>query len=292
MILGASLGMLFIELTSRCNERCLHCYADSSPERNDFLTLATIKQVLEQGSKLGKPFIQFTGGDPLIHPDIVAATAYAHKLGLKHIEIFTNGLLLRPALLSELAVYTPRFCFSLYSHNASIHDAITCVPGSLDKTITAIRRVQAENLEVRIGIALMEKNADSLVDTMRFLQEELNIPPHFVRIDPINTTGRGANVQPAKHIHIQHTTTSHSNENQGNQNQRLGKLAVSADGNVHPCVFARDISLGNIHQHTLQEMLSSLSDNPKRNPSNTRWQACKKRLSCHDCRIIAYHLGA
>ncbi len=292
LILGASLGMLFMELTSRCNERCIHCYADSSPERNDFLPLENIKLTLKQALGMGQPFIQFTGGDPLIHPDIVAATAYAHDVGLQDIEIFTNGLLLKDALLQAFVPYSPRFCFSLYSHDAAIHDTITCVAGSLEKTIAAIRRVQAQGLEVRIGIALMQQNADSLANTMQYLQEELHIPAHFVRIDPINTTGRGSEVQPAKHIHIEHASSSHASEKTGSQNQRLGKLSISANGDVHPCVFSRDIVLGNIHQHPLEEILASLNHAPKAEDSEARWQACKKRLSCHDCQIIAYHLGA
>ncbi len=292
LILGASLGMLFIELTSRCNERCIHCYADSSPDRNDFLPLEKIKLTLKQALDMGQPFIQFTGGDPLIHPDMIASVAYAHAIGLQDIEIFTNGLLLKGLLFQSLIPYSPRFCFSLYSHDAAIHDAITCVAGSLEKTIAAIRRVQTQGLEVRIGIALMQQNADSLANTMQYLQEELHIPAHFVRIDPINATGRGSEVQPAKNIHIKHTSSSHAPEKTGGQNQRLGKLSISANGDVHPCVFSRDIVLGNIHQHPLQEILASLSHTPNAEDSEARWQACKKRLSCHDCQIIAYHLGA
>ncbi|MDQ6974724.1 MAG: hypothetical protein Q9M10_07540, partial [Mariprofundaceae bacterium] len=64
LLLGESLGMLFVELTSKCNERCLHCYAESTPERQDFLNFDEVHITLQQARQLGRPFVQFTGGDP------------------------------------------------------------------------------------------------------------------------------------------------------------------------------------------------------------------------------------
>jgi len=292
LLLGDGLGMLFIEVTSRCNERCIHCYADSSPERNEFLSLNDIKSVLEQAKELGHPFIQFTGGDPLIHPDIVAATEHAHSLGLTDIEIYTNGLLLHAPLLAELSSpFKPRFCFSLYSHDEAVHDAITRVPGSLARTLSAIRRVQASGLEVRIGIALMQVNAESLPETLTFLNDEFNIPTHFIRIDPINTAGRGGDVAAAENIRIEHATAPHTPDLNNNHEQRLGKLCVDASGDVHPCIFSRNITLGNINNSSLKQMINHLNQSNATAPSAKRWQACKAQLSCHDCRLIAYHLG-
>jgi len=291
LLLGDGLGMLFIEVTSRCNERCIHCYADSSPERNEFLSLNNIKYILEQAKELGHPFIQFTGGDPLIHPDIVAATEHAHTLGLSDIEIYTNGLLLHAPLLAELAPFKPRFCFSLYSHDERVHDTITRVPGSLARTLSAIRRVQAAGLEVRIGIALMQLNAESLPDTLAFLNNEFNIPSHFIRIDPINSAGRGSDVAAAENIRIEHATAPHTPDSNSHHEQRLGKLCVDANGDVHPCIFSRNITLGNIFNATFKQMIDQLNQSTATAPSAKRWQACKAQLSCHDCRLIAYHLG-
>lgn len=103
LLLGDSLGMLFLEVTDQCNERCIHCYASSSPDCNDFLTLDEIKHSLDFARSLGRPFVQFTGGDPLIHKELVAAVAYASKLDFQGIEVYTNGLLLSERLLNQLA---------------------------------------------------------------------------------------------------------------------------------------------------------------------------------------------
>lgn len=285
-LLGVGLGMLFIELTSRCNERCIHCYADSSPERQEMLPAALVRQAIDQAFELGRPFIQFTGGDPLIHPDLVELTAHAHSKAGPGIEIYTNGLLLQAPLLAELAPFAPRFCFSLYSSQPGVHDAITQVPGSLQRTLAAIRRAQAADMEIRIGIALMEENGATLQSTLDFLHHDLGILPEHIRIDPVHATGRGQQVRPAAGIRIAHQASPHNPADPA-ANGRTGKLCVTANGDVHPCIFSRRILLGNLNRASLQEMLQHLS---KRRP--THGQERPADLSCHDCRMIASLLGA
>ncbi|MDQ6965499.1 MAG: hypothetical protein Q9M23_01075, partial [Mariprofundaceae bacterium] len=52
LILGSGLGMLFIELTDRCNESCIHCYAESSPQRSTSLSRDEIARVLSEARAL------------------------------------------------------------------------------------------------------------------------------------------------------------------------------------------------------------------------------------------------
>ena len=55
---------LFLELLGRCNERCVHCYADSAPSVEAALDRATVMSVLDQAAQLGFRRVQLTGGDP------------------------------------------------------------------------------------------------------------------------------------------------------------------------------------------------------------------------------------
>jgi len=283
-ILGTGLGMLFVEVTNRCNERCIHCYADSSPERDDMLPAELVRKGIDEAFRLGRPYIQFTGGDPLIHPDLVELVSHAHKKQGPGIEIYTNGLLLHAPLLAALAPFAPRFCFSLYSCDAAVHDAITLVPGSLSRTLAAIRRTQERGLEVRIGIALMQDNADTLEETLRFLHEELGITPQHVRIDPVHATGRGGNVRSATGVAIVPGENPHAPATEG-EHGRSGKLCIAANGDVYPCIFSRQILLGNLNTASLPDMLQQL-------PTGKTDQTCLPDLGCHDCRMIALLLGA
>ena len=284
-LLGEALGMLFVELTSRCNERCLHCYAESSPERNDFLDMDTIRSVLFDARQLGRPYVQFTGGDPLLHRDLPEIMAYAASLDFQGIEIFTNGLSLSDALLHKLQTFRPRMCFSVYADQPEIHDTVTRVPGSWQRTMHAIRKTLKAGLEVRIGVAIMPENvgrAESMVD---FMQQKFAIPAEHIRFDPVKQAGRGTLMLDGKVVHIQ---PSHA---PGGEGPRHGKLCIAADGDVYPCIFARRHSLGNIHKQKLTEILHDLSMQQPALPSSRRWHSCQEQLSCVDCQIIAYTLG-
>ncbi len=286
LLMGQSLGMLFIEMTDKCNERCIHCYASSSPGCNDFLSLDEIKQSLDFARSVGRPFVQFTGGDPLIHKELLAAVAYAAKLDFQGIEIYTNGLLLSETLLTKLAPYQPRISFSLYADTAELHDGITQLAGSWKKTLAAMKRAKNMGFDIRAGIALMPENIACLDRMTPFLEKEVGLDAKHVRFDPVKQTGRGKFMDDAKQILI---APSHAPKT---GNLRRGKLCIAANANVYPCVFSRKISLGNIRKQPLANIIKQLNERKTATPSAERWKSCSESLSCGDCQMIAYALGA
>jgi len=286
LLMGQSLGMLFIEMTDQCNERCILCYASSSPDCNDFLSLDEIKHSLDFARSIGQPFVQFTGGDPLIHKELVAAVAYASELDFQGIEIYTNGLLLSEALLNKLAPYQPRISFSLYADTAELHDAITQLPGSWEKTLSAMQRTKNMGFDIRAGIALMPENIECVDRMVPFLEKEVGMDAAHVRFDPVKQTGRGKFMDGVKQILI---APSHAPKT---GDVRRGKLCIAANGNVYPCVFSRNVSLGNIRQHSLSQIIEQLAQRKEATPSTERWKSCRESLSCGDCQMIAYALGA
>ena len=88
---------LFVELLGRCNERCVHCYADSAPTVEASLDRTVVMSVIDQAVEAGFRRIQFTGGDPLLCEFLPEAVARARAVGLRSIEIYTNGLALNEA---------------------------------------------------------------------------------------------------------------------------------------------------------------------------------------------------
>jgi len=285
LLLGESLGMLFIEVTDQCNERCIHCYASSSPDCNSFLTLSEIKHVLDDAREMSKPFVQFTGGDPLIHKALVPAVAYASQLNFQGIEIYTNGLLLSDALLTQLKPYQPRISFSIYADNAEIHDAITQLPGSWKKTLAAMQRAKQAGFDIRAGVALMPENISCVDRIIPFLQHEIALPAEHVRFDPVKQTGRGQFMTEASQILIEPSHAPNADH------LRRGKLCVSANGNIYPCIFSRKNLLGNIRTKSLKENIQALKHRSGAQPSAKHWKYCRTSLSCGDCQIIAYALG-
>ena len=301
LLLGSGLGMLFIELTDRCNESCIHCYAESAPERSARLSREEIQGVLEEARKLGEPAVQFTGGDPLLHPDLCFAVQTARDLGYETLEIYTNGLALNEALLAKLLPFNPSFAFSIYSHDAAIHDAITQTPGSLLRTLKAMRRVQAAGLPLRVGMILMSENRGMEEATFAFLQKELGLDDTQFGTDVVRSTGRGEfmpeNQENISHLQrFRHRTdipqegVPSPREKTEEHVLRHGKLCISSNGDVFPCIFSRRTKLGNIRKQSLSDMLASLDRRPLSRPSKENWQQCRESLSCSDCQAIAYLL--
>ncbi len=287
LIIGKELGMLFVELTAKCNEQCIHCYADSNPERSENLTLDEIRSALDQARELGPAFVQFTGGDPLLHPNLVDAVAHAYQLNFSGIEIYTNGLLLSDTLLEKLRPFSPNIAFSIYSHIAITHDKISGTAHSFDRTSEAIRRAQHAGFNIRVGVALMEENAQQASNIRDFLLNDFHLDDTQIRFDPVKKTGRGVNIENAEGIAY---SVAHLPDQRA-PSERTGKLCFGYDALVYPCIFSRQTPLGNFRKNSLSEILENIKQQPLSGHSASNWKSCQERLSCTDCQMIAYALG-
>jgi len=293
LLLGEGLDVLFLELTERCNERCLHCYAEAEPERMGTLDMESVRRILGDARDLCCTRVQFTGGDPILHPHLPVAVATARELGFENIEIFTNGLRLSTPILERLRPFSPAFAFSVYSHEAATHDRITRTPGSHRRTATAIRRCLEAGFDVRVGIILMPENQGQEREIVRFLLEDLGLDAGSFAFDTVKGTGRGDYFDYAPDLAMSGMMTVDGAE-EGHApptHARGGKLCVTASGDVYPCIFSRRTLLGNIHRQSLSGIVASLNHRRLPAPSAERWQRCRQSMSCIDCQITAYILG-
>jgi radical SAM protein with 4Fe4S-binding SPASM domain len=161
------------DLTYRCNERCVHCYLDH--EDHGELTTAECIGVLEQIAEAGTLFLTFSGGEIFLRQDLFELIAYARRLHFD-VSLKTNALLItaeRAARLGELGVR--RVQISVYSDEPSVHDAITKVPGSLERTLAAIPRLLEQGLQVKLACPLMRQNLLAYRGVMA-LAERLGVP--------------------------------------------------------------------------------------------------------------------
>jgi len=293
VLLGDGGATLFLEVTDRCNEYCLHCYADAGPERTDVLSLDDIRCVLADASRLGCSIVQFTGGDPLLHPHLPECAIYARELGYEEVEIYTNGLHLSSAMLERLAPTQPSFAFSIYSHDADTHDQITRVPGSHRRTVAAIRHCRQNEFDVRVGVILMPENKGQERDIGRFLHDDIGLDNSDFGFDTVKGSGRGAwfDYTPDLEMPDPDTQDATGGGDAPPAHAHGGKLCVAASGNVYPCIFSRHALLGNIHETPLSNIISALDHWRMPAPSAARWNHCLQAMTCSDCQIIAYALG-
>jgi len=178
--LGIPLGV-HLDVTWRCNERCVHCYLDHDDLGE--MTYDEIERLLTQMEAAGVFFLTISGGEPMLRKDLFKIILRARELTF-NVKLKTNALLIKEkeaALIRELGVDTVQV--SVYSHRPEVHDAITKVPGSFKRTIAAIRFLVAQKLKVTIANVVMKQTRFDYRGVQALAAE---IGAHFT-IDPTIT---------------------------------------------------------------------------------------------------------
>ena len=161
-----------LDLTYRCNEKCVHCYLDH--EDHGEMTTAEIKHLLDEMAEAGVFVLTLSGGEIFLRRDFFEILEYARHL-MFCVKLKTNAVMIRDreaARLRDLAVESIQI--SIYSHRPEVHDAITLLPGSLKRSIDAIRFLKAQGLKVIIANVLMIHNMQDY-SGVRTLAEELGV---------------------------------------------------------------------------------------------------------------------
>jgi AdoMet-dependent heme synthase len=170
-----------LDLTYRCNERCVHCYLDHNDHGE--MTTAEIEDLLTQLADAGVFFLTLSGGEVLMRRDFFPIVECARRL-LFNVKVKTNAVMIHETearRLRELGV--EQIQISVYSHRAEVHDAITKLPGSLRRTIDAIRFLKSQGLKVTIANVLMAVNSDDHAGVMVLARE---LGAHYT-LDPTIT---------------------------------------------------------------------------------------------------------
>ncbi len=170
-----------LDITYRCNERCVHCYLDHDDHGE--MTTAEIFDILNQLSDAGVFFLTLSGGEVLMRRDFFEIVAYARSL-LFNVKVKTNAVMIKEKEAKRLRdLGVEQIQISVYSHRPEIHDAITKLPGSLKRTIKAIRFLKEQGLKVTIANVLMTVNSRDSAGVMA-LAKELDV--HYT-LDPTIT---------------------------------------------------------------------------------------------------------
>jgi AdoMet-dependent heme synthase len=155
MELGVPLAVHF-DITYRCNERCIHCYLDHDDHGE--MTTSEIKDVLDQVAEAGAFLLTFSGGEIFMRRDLFELLEHARSL-LFSVQLKTNGVMIRQSEAQRLLrLGVAQIQISVYSHRPQVHDFITKLPGSLKRSVEAIRFLKSQGLNVVIANVLMKSN--------------------------------------------------------------------------------------------------------------------------------------
>ncbi len=162
------------EVTRACAYACVHCRADAQHQRDPReLTTREAKRLIEQLAGFGNsPILIFTGGDPLMRPDVFELIEYASAQGLRcSLTPTATALPTRKRLEQANRAGIRRLALSLDAPQAAIHDDFRQVKGSWQRTMDILHRAHAVGLSVQVNTTIARHNVDILNQMVPFIEE-------------------------------------------------------------------------------------------------------------------------
>ncbi|SDF54412.1 heme b synthase [Desulfovibrio legallii] len=150
------------EVTRSCNLACKHCRAEAHPEPYPGeLSTAEAKALIDTFPQVGRPIIIFTGGDPMMRPDVYELVAYAHAKGLP-CAFSPNGTLITPETAASIkAAGVNRCSISIDGPDAASHDSFRGVPGAFAASLRGIEYLKAVGVPFQINTTVTRNNLSS-----------------------------------------------------------------------------------------------------------------------------------
>jgi radical SAM protein with 4Fe4S-binding SPASM domain len=272
------LTQLQIELTSRCNERCVHCYI---PHENKILDIdpRLYFDILEQCREMGVLGITLSGGEPMAHPNFIDFLRKAKEYDFS-VNVLSNLTLLNDEIVEEMkANRLSSVQVSLYSMDGSIHDSITQSPGSFAKTKGAILKLIANDIPLQISCPVMRQNKKCYADVAKWAEDHRvrAVTDYIMMARYDHTTGNLDNRLPLEDVgnvindiiaadpdyeeRIAEADFAEVEKKDLGDDILCGvcisSLCMVANGNIYPCAGWQGYVCGNVAEQPLREIWES-----------------------------------
>jgi MoaA/NifB/PqqE/SkfB family radical SAM enzyme len=144
----------------RCNLRCVHCYSGSRDRRYEGeLSTDEGKALIEDLADFGVPVILFSGGEPLLRPDILELIAGARNRGVRSV-LSTNGTLITPQLARELRRLDLSYVGISFDGLEQTHDRFRGVKGAFGQAMAGLKNCQEAGIKVGLRFTINRRNAE------------------------------------------------------------------------------------------------------------------------------------
>ncbi len=303
-----------VELLSRCDLRCRHCYYEASPEADEVMPYERAAELFELLSRHGVLGIELTGGEALIHPDFQRIFRCAVQT-YETVALLTTGTHISDGIADLIASYREQVVVSvsLDAPSAEIHDAFRGAKGAFDRTCAGIRRLSKRGVVSRVSMSVFEDNK-WLIENTLILARELGA--RLFTYEKVEPFGRGRELEIRftadeyaryadyeKDLHRKYasfigmmTTEQMARYNQQhNCGAGWRSVAISPLGVVRPCVMAPKgfMDLGNIFTQSYEEVFGSplvrrLMELRAPVKGTTCPPDCKSRYFCRGCFVRGF----
>jgi radical SAM protein with 4Fe4S-binding SPASM domain len=303
---------LQIEVTARCNERCIHCYIPNEKKNaGRDMELSLILGVMDQAKEMGTLQVTLSGGELFMHKDIETILRHARKNDFV-ISILSNLVLLSDKHIQILKEINPSLIqVSLYSMNAKEHDAITLVKGSFEKTKKSIERLVAADIPVQISCPVMKLNRKSYKDVLVYANQlKTKAYTDFIMMAQADLDANNL----AQRINLDETAellsdmlqfdqdyleTTLQQEPRSKDIEKFKKspvcgvgvdnICVTANGDYYPCAGWQGMILGNAYKQSLKDIWDNSEQIKKlrtiTNASFPQCIVCEARDYCAMCMV-------
>jgi radical SAM protein with 4Fe4S-binding SPASM domain len=163
-----------VELTWRCNLRCIHCYGarqDGPAVEQEMSTARSVALMAELAAE-GCLSVSLTGGEIGLRSDW-ADVAWAAKRARMTVDLLTNGTLFTAGDVDKIRrLRVRKVCVTLYGASGEVHDSVTRVEGLFRRTLATLRALRGAGVNCRVGTVLM-KASDGEYQAVLSLAREL-----------------------------------------------------------------------------------------------------------------------
>lgn len=269
------------ELTSRCNERCIHCYIPNAKKNSGGdMSLEKVKNIIDEFAENGGLQVTLSGGEVFLHKDIIPIIKYCREKDLM-ITILSNLVTLRDYQIPFLKQYNVSTVqVSLYSMDAEVHDFITTVKGSFEKTKAAIEKLVIANVPIVISCPMMKANYKGYKDVLKYAQSircKVNVDVIMMAQADLDTN----NLANRLSVEESGVVIRDIIENNADYRRAISELAsfsslmyanydnfvklplcgagindccVAENGDVYPCAGWQDMVVGNVYNQSLKDI--------------------------------------
>ncbi len=252
-----------LDLTYKCNLRCIHCYLGPQTEREKLgggeVGTGRFLSFIDEVAEAGCLNLLISGGEPLLRADFPEIYRHAKEKGLL-VTVFSNGTLITEKLV-ELFIELPplEVEISLYGATAQTYEKVTRVPGSYERCLRGIGRLRDSGVKVNLKTILMTVNSHEL-PAMEKIAREFAVRFRFdAAISPClggDKTPLGLRVHPEKAIEMEFADGKrlHQWEKFFEQSREhiledtlygcgagVTSFHIDPNGFLRPCMMTRDV---------------------------------------------------
>ena len=180
-------------VTRTCNLHCVHCYASAAdrPFEGELSTEEALG-VIDDVAAFGAPVVLFSGGEPLMRPDLFTLSRHARDRGMRAV-LSTNGTLITPQIAQELNDQGFSYAGISLDGTPDVHDRFRGKKGAFADSLAGIRYCRDAGVRVGVRFTITRRNQDQLPDVLRLLEEE-DIPRFCMY--HLAYSGRGKKIAP------------------------------------------------------------------------------------------------